>query len=50
MKRVRGGWDVVPVIAASRYGDVGVSINVGALAVELGGGGFMRGEDWGKGE
>ena len=41
---MRGWWAVVPVVAASRYGGVGVSINVDALAVELGGGFLVRGE------
>ena len=40
-----GGWAVVPIIYASIYGDIGVSVNVGALAVELGGGVFVMGEE-----
>ena len=34
-----------PVIAASRYGDAGVCVTVGALAVELGGGSLVGDED-----
>ena len=41
---MRGGRAVVPVIAASRYGYVGLLINVSVLAVELGGG-FLLGGD-----
>ena len=40
---------MVPVIAASRYGDVGVSVNVSALEGELRGGIFVWGEAWGLG-
>ena len=28
------------------YGDIGVSINIGSLLVELGGGVFVRGYKW----
>ena len=42
---MRGGGAVVPVIVASRYWGVGVLVNIGALAVELGGGVLLRGYD-----
>ena len=45
LEGVGGGWAVVPIIYASIYGDIGVSVNVGALAVELGGGVFVMGEE-----
>ena len=47
---MRGGRAVVPVIAASRYGYVGLLINVSVLAVELGGGSLIGVEDRVTGE
>ena len=44
LEGARGRCDVVPVISDSRYGDVGVYVNVGALAVDLGGEVFVGGE------
>ena len=41
---------VDPVIAASRYGDAGVCVAIGALAVELGCGILIRSENRVTGE
>ena len=39
-----------PVITASRYGDAGVCVTVGTLAVDLGGGSLVGVEDRRMGE
>ena len=38
LEGVGGGLDVIPVVSASRYGDVEVSVDVAALEEELRGG------------
>ena len=41
---------MVPVFDAYRYGDIRVSVNIDALALDLKGGVLVRREEWGMGD